>query len=129
MVFHTKENIILSGFFWELKDHLSHFLCHASFVNTKERISFYRFPALKKISFYSKKSIISIFPQPEKFVNSFFILNMNFAFLEKFMFYNFSFFIETCFYIETELRNFFSLIFQWLCIVYDNVGGIRDSLK
>ena len=40
MVFHAKENIILSVF-WELKDHLSQFLkYHASFVNTKKRSPF-----------------------------------------------------------------------------------------
>ena len=50
MVFHAKENIILL-LFWELKDHLSQFSKYdASFVNTKERSSFYELPAVKKIS-------------------------------------------------------------------------------
>ena len=39
-------------FSWELKDHLSWFLkYHASFVNTKERLTSYQLPALKKTSF------------------------------------------------------------------------------
>ena len=39
-------------FSWELKDHLSWFLkYHVSFVNTKERLSSYQLPALKKTSF------------------------------------------------------------------------------
>ena len=66
MVFHATENIW--SFFWELKDYLFWFLkYHASFVNTKER-SFYQLPALKKISFYSQKSIISTFSSSEKFI-------------------------------------------------------------
>ena len=39
-------------FSWELKDHHSWFLkYHATYLNTKERSSFYHLPALKKISF------------------------------------------------------------------------------
>ena len=51
------------------KYHLSiNFLAqHATFVNIKE-ISFCQFPALKKISFYSQKSIISTFSSSKKFI-------------------------------------------------------------
>ena len=67
MVFHAKENIILS-FFWKLKDHLFRFLKYGtSLANTKER-SFYQPPGLKKISFYSQKSIISTFYLSKKFI-------------------------------------------------------------
>ena len=48
--------------FWELKYHFSQFLkYHASFLNAKEISSFYQLRVLKKISFYSYKSIISTF--------------------------------------------------------------------
>ena len=54
MIFHAKENIILSCFFFFLrtgKSSFSFLKYHASFVKTKERSSFYQIPALKKIFF------------------------------------------------------------------------------
>ena len=55
-------------FFWELKDRLSRFLkYHTSFVNTKERSSFYQLPVLKKVILYSQKSIISTFSLSKEF--------------------------------------------------------------
>ena len=49
-----KEIISYCFFFWELKYLLFHFWKYrASFVNTKERSSFYQLSALKKISYYS----------------------------------------------------------------------------
>ena len=55
--------------FWELKDHLFQFLKHnRSFLYTKERSSFYQLSALKKIPFFSQKSIISAFSLSAKFI-------------------------------------------------------------
>ena len=55
-------------FFKELKDHLSRSLKYrTSTVNSKGR-SFYQFPALRKISFYSLKSVILTFPLSKKFI-------------------------------------------------------------
>ena len=63
--------------------HLSHFLkYHASLIINKERSSFYQFPASKKISLYSQKTIISIFLLFKKFIKSFSLLNMDFAFVQ-----------------------------------------------
>ena len=57
------------GFLRELNDHVSWFLrYHGSFVNFKERSSFYQLSKLKKISFYTQKSIISTFPISRKFI-------------------------------------------------------------
>ena len=56
---------ISSYYFLRTENHLSRFLKHhASLVNIKKR-SFYQLPALKKISFYSQKPIISTFPYPK----------------------------------------------------------------
>ena len=67
IVFYAKENIILP-FSWELKDHLSRSLqYHTSPVNVNER-SFYQLSALKKISFYSQKSITPMLPLSKKFI-------------------------------------------------------------
>ena len=54
-----------------------------SFVNTKEISSFYQLSALKKISFYSQKSLISLFPLSKKFIIwtfSFFLIWTFFSF-------------------------------------------------
>ena len=116
MVFHATENIILS-FFWELKDYLSWFLkYHASFVNTKER-SFYQPPALKKIYFYSMKSIISTFLHPK---NSYYELLLSckihvfviffFSFIETYVSFNHFNDLLNLYYkkkYEAKLRNIF----------------------
>ena len=75
MVFHAKENIILS-FFWELKDCLSRFLSPAY---TKKK-SFYS-------TFYVEKDLF-LLPEIHNINASFIqkIYNMNFSFRAKFMF-------------------------------------------
>ena len=132
MVFHTSKENIISLLCLEVKHNHPLFLkYHESFVNTKERLLFYQVPALEKISFYSKKSLISTFPLSKKFIIRTFPFFLIRTFLScKFHVANFSLsFIETYIFLhifkdhfnlhykrkcETELRNFFSLIFQWL---------------
>ena len=98
-----------------------HFLGYSSFVNTTERSSLYQLTALKMILFaprnpWHQLSFIL------KFINSSFLRNMNFPFEQSSCFYNLFLSLKLASYNhfnykakrETELKNFFSLIFQRL---------------
>ena len=92
MIFHAEENITLSLFFFvfffyvELTHPPPHFLGYLSLVNTMERYCtnllrwkiFFLFPEIHNINF----SFIL------KFINSSFLLNMNFPFVQSSCFYN-----------------------------------------
>ena len=82
----------------KLKHPPSHLLNCASFVNTMERPSFYQLPVLKKIFLLPEIRNIN-FSFVLKFINSSFLLNRNFLFVQSSCFYNnfFLSFIETCF--------------------------------
>ena len=85
------------SFYVELKPP-PHFLGFPSFVSAMERSSLYQLTALKKIFLLSKIRNIN-FSFILKFINSSFLVNMNFPFVQRSCFHNnfFLSFIETCF--------------------------------
>ena len=88
----SSHRFFLFFFFIELKYQLSHFLKYASFLNTMDRSSFYQLPALVEFfstNFFLLREIHSIkFSFTLKFINSSFLLNMNFPFMQSSCFYN-----------------------------------------
>ena len=106
----------------KLKHYPSRFLkYHATFVNTKERSSFYQLPASK---FQEIFNVTFSCIQKIDNMNFFFLLNMNFSFIRGSCFSN-NLFLKLMFPLnilkdldlhykrnyETKLRNFFSLVF------------------
>ena len=87
MIFHAKKYINSSLFYVELKHPPPHFLRYLSFVNIMERSSLYQITALKKIVLLPEIHNIK-FSFILKFINSSFLLNMNFPLVQSSCFYN-----------------------------------------
>ena len=75
------------SFYVELKPPPPHFLGFPSFVSAMERSSLYQLTALKKIFLLSKIRNIN-FSFILKFINSSFLVNMGFSFVQSSYFYN-----------------------------------------
>ena len=99
-------------FFWELKHHLSRFLkYHASFVRLRKDLST-NFLRWKRSSFYSQKSIISMFSSSEKFII------WTFSFVQSSCFCNnfFLIFVETySMFLLIILKDFLNLHYKKKC--------------